>query len=350
MKIWKLVFKKYKYNKIFYLFILLFFCAFKINKNKRIINTHFIPKISIFLPIYNKAKFLKRSVGSLRFQTLKDIEIIPVNDCSEDNTLQVLNKIAMKDPRIKIVNNDKNRGLLYSRAMGILNSKGEYLMNLDPDDELQGRDNLEFLYQIANETKVDIISFGLIKKINGRISNKFFLCSDFNNIQFQPQIFNFRNKFDYLITNKLVKKELFMKAYSLFKDKIYGEKWNYGEDEIWSSLVNKYATSKICVAKVIYIYHYNNNSLMNNRYNYHYLANLINWIEMFIKILNKNEQNILINRLKSLIKIINNKNFLNIIKKNNKLKNKYIRILKNITIPHIFNNSNFYHIIVTLES
>ena len=88
---------------------------------------------------------------------------------------------------------------------------------------------------------------------------------------------------------------------------------------------------------------------MNNRYNYLYLQNLINWIEMFKKILNKHEQNILINRLKSLIKIIDNNNYLNIIKKNIKLKNKYIRILKNITIPYIFNNSNFYHIIVTLE-
>ena len=120
MKIWKLVFKKYKYNKIFYLFILLFFCAFKINKNKRIINTHFIPKISIFLPIYNKTTNLVNSIRSIQMQTLKDIEIVAINDCSKDNTLDVLINLAKNDSRIKIINNEITKGLLYSRAIGIL--------------------------------------------------------------------------------------------------------------------------------------------------------------------------------------------------------------------------------------
>ena len=70
--------------------------------------------------------------------------------------------MAKNDLRIKIINNDKNRGLLYSRAMGILNSKGEYLMNLDPDDEFKGSDNLEYLYKMAKKSKIDFISFGFI--------------------------------------------------------------------------------------------------------------------------------------------------------------------------------------------
>ncbi len=122
------------------------------------------PKISIFLPIYNKAKYINRSIGSIQMQTLKNIEIIPVNDCSEDNTLDILKKMAKNDSRIKIISNKKNEGLLYSRAMGILNSKGEYIMNLDPDDKLEGPDNLEFLYNKASQAKIDIISFGLLKE------------------------------------------------------------------------------------------------------------------------------------------------------------------------------------------
>ena len=74
--------------------------------------------------------------------------------------------MSKRDARIKIINNDRNRGLLYSRAIGILNSKGEYLMNLDPDDELAGRDNLDYLYKIVNKLKVDVISFGYIKCFN----------------------------------------------------------------------------------------------------------------------------------------------------------------------------------------
>ena len=185
-----------------------------IYKNK---NKHNLPKISIFLPIYNKAYFLERSIKSIQFQTLSDIEIIVVNDCSEDITLEVLKKMVKFDSRIKIFNNDRNRGLLYTRAMGILNSKGEYLMNLDPDDELVSRDNLKYLYNIAKKLKVDVISFGLIKQ-NNYTSSNLFLCSKFNNITFQPEIFDSNGDiFDYLITNKLIKKELFKKVYRLIK-------------------------------------------------------------------------------------------------------------------------------------
>ena len=98
--------------------------------NQEFIMNNDIPKISIFLPIYNKAKYLKRSISSIQRQSIKDIEIIAVNDCSTDNSLDILNEMMRKDQRIKIINNKKNHGLLFSRAMGILNSKGEYLMFL----------------------------------------------------------------------------------------------------------------------------------------------------------------------------------------------------------------------------
>ena len=166
------------------------------------------PKISIFLPIYNKAKYIKRSIGSIQMQTLKNIEIISVNDCSEDNTLDILKKMAKNDSRIKIINNKKNEGLLYSRAMGILNSKGEYIMNLDPDDKLEGPDNLEFLYDKASQAKIDIISFGLLmekrpKKYKNTSYQLLIKCRNYDKVIYQPNIINYGNKLgDYLITNK----------------------------------------------------------------------------------------------------------------------------------------------------
>ena len=156
--------------------------------------------------------FLKRSITSIQIQTLRNIEIIVVNDYSDDNSLEILIKIGENDSRIKIINNNQNIGLLYSRAMGIINSKGEYLMNFDPDDELARPDNLEYLYKIANKLKVDIIEFGFERK-NKKKSEKHIFCSNFNNIQFKPDIFisGIKNR-DYLIWNKIVKKELFYKS------------------------------------------------------------------------------------------------------------------------------------------
>jgi len=230
--------------KKYLLLLILILFDFKINE---IINYNkFHPKISIFLPIYNKANFLERSIRSLQIQTLSDIEIIPVNDCSQDNSLEVLKEMAKNDSRIKIINNDKNRGLLYSRAIGILNSKGEYLMNLDPDDELVAPDNLENLYKIIKKYNVDVISFGLIIKKDGQNQTKLFLCQNYKKIQFQPNILESNSKkFDYLITNKLIKRDLFKKAYIYFKEQINGDKWNYAEDEIWKKLSISYFLVKV---------------------------------------------------------------------------------------------------------
>lgn len=121
---------------ILIIFLLNFFARSDYIEQNLVNDNKSIPKISIFLPIYNKGKYLKRSIESIQIQTLKDIEIILVNDCSTDNSLEILKEIAKNDSRAKIVNNNRNHGLLYSRAMGILKSKGEYLINLDPDDEL----------------------------------------------------------------------------------------------------------------------------------------------------------------------------------------------------------------------
>ena len=96
------------------------------------------PKVSVFLPIYNKELYLNRSINSIQNQNLKEIEIVAVNDGSTDYSLKILKQLSKNDKRMKIINNDRNHGLLYSRAMGIINSSGEYLMNLDPDDKLQG--------------------------------------------------------------------------------------------------------------------------------------------------------------------------------------------------------------------
>ena len=284
------LYKLIKNKKTFILLLLiLFYKYFKISFELYIST----PKISIFLPIYNKAKYLNRSISSIQMQTLKDIEIIVVNDCSEDNTLEILKKMAKNDTRIKIVNNNKNRGLLYSRAMGIINSNGKYLMNLDPDDELESNDNLEILYHKVNKVKANVISFGFLMETNNFELIRLIKCNNYDKVIYQPNIFTYGDKLgDFLITNKMVKRSLLLKVYKLFKNKILGGKWNYGEDEIWSAFVNKYANSMICINKTIFIYYSNNDSLMNNRFNALYYINLINGIEMLMKIFNNKKTKI----------------------------------------------------------
>ena len=182
------------------------------------------------MPVYNMQKYISRALLSIQNQTLKDIEIVVVNDCSNDNSLEIIKKFAKNDSRIKIINNKKNHGLLYSRAMGIIHSSGKYLMNLDSDDELINQYDLEFLYNKTISSKADIISFELMNK-NPKITinNP---CIEFDKIIKQPRLFKsiyYKNYIlkDFLITNKLIKKEIFLRAYKLFSNYIYSnKKWN----------------------------------------------------------------------------------------------------------------------------
>ena len=286
-----------------------------------------IPKISIFLPIYNRGPYLKRSIGSIQNQTLKDIEIISINDCSTDNSLEILKEMAKNDSRIKIVNNKRNHGSLYSRAMGILKSTGEYLFNLDPDDELSDSDNLEYLYNIAKKSKVDLVYFHLLFKFD---NSSIIKCSNYHHILRQPElfesIFDLNNRLnDNVLSNKLIKREILLKAYKFFEKKINNEKWNYHEDNIWSILVNKYAKSKRCINKLIYFYYLTEYSAMLNRGNLLELKNLFFRHEMFKEIfVNKNKEKYLIaeyGELKTLIE--DNYKFNSIIKNNKEIKNNW---------------------------
>ena len=156
---------KYKNKKFFIFKIILIVLYFLFNLYQYIrlsyylINKNENPKVSIFLPIYNKEEYLIESIGSVQNQTLKNIEIIVVNDFSSDNSLKILKNLSKIDNRIKIVNNDRNRGLLYSRAMGIINCTGEYVINLDPDDKLSSPNDLEILYNKAKLFNIDTIIF-----------------------------------------------------------------------------------------------------------------------------------------------------------------------------------------------
>ena len=226
------------------------------------------PKVSVFLPIYNKEQYVIDSLKSIKNQTLKDIEIIAVNDGSTDNSLKIIKKISKTDNRIKIVNNDRNHGLLYSRSMGIINSTGEYLINLDPDDLFSSPNNLEFLYHKAKTLKVDTITFLLKQK---RRQTK----------KYNRQLYEI-NKTNYLgimrdktMTNKFIKREIIIRCYNDYKDKIFGGKWNYHEDNIWSILIHKYSKSMIFIKEYIYLYFQNKESLMHNRYNIIEMKNLI---------------------------------------------------------------------------
>jgi cellulose synthase/poly-beta-1,6-N-acetylglucosamine synthase-like glycosyltransferase len=92
------------------------------------------PIITVIVPIYNSELYIKKIIRSIQNQSMLNFEIILVNDVSTDNTLKIVEELQKEDPRIKLINNEKNKGILYSRCIGVLNAKGKYIVPLDHDD------------------------------------------------------------------------------------------------------------------------------------------------------------------------------------------------------------------------
>ena len=116
-----------------------------------------MPKISIIVPCYNAEKYLPKCLDSLINQTLKDIEIIAVNDGSTDGSLSVLKDYAKKDSRIVIIDKE-NSGPSSCRNIGIEKATGDFIQFVDSDDWIEP-ETCEVCYQKAIEHNVDMVSF-----------------------------------------------------------------------------------------------------------------------------------------------------------------------------------------------
>lgn len=116
-------------------------------------------KVSVIIPVYNVEKYLPQCIESVLLQSLKDIEIICVNDGSTDGSLKVLQKFKARDNRIVII--DKaNEGSGIARNTALAIAKGEYVYFVDSDDWLDNAGVLEKLYNKASADELDILIFG----------------------------------------------------------------------------------------------------------------------------------------------------------------------------------------------
>jgi len=113
-------------------------------------------KVSVVVPAYNAEKYLEKCLDSLVKQTLKDIEIIVVNDASTDNSYNILKKYEKKYKNIVIINNKINKGIGYNRNIGIKTAKGEYISFIDSDDYAD-KHMMEELYNRAIKEKSELV-------------------------------------------------------------------------------------------------------------------------------------------------------------------------------------------------
>lgn len=116
------------------------------------------PKISIIIPVYNAEKYIEVCLKSCLEQTFGDIEIIVVNDCTPDDSMKIIKKLADADSRIIMLANEVNKGQGAARNKGINNAKGEYVLFLDSDDCLDIH-ACQILYDCLKKYNLEVLQF-----------------------------------------------------------------------------------------------------------------------------------------------------------------------------------------------
>ena len=114
--------------------------------------------ISIIIPCYNSEKYIEECLVSVINQTYKNIEIICVDDCSEQNERAIIDRYMNVDKRIVYIRHSENRGLGGARNTGIANSHGKYIASIDSDDVMYNN-LIEKAYNATKNATVDIVAF-----------------------------------------------------------------------------------------------------------------------------------------------------------------------------------------------
>lgn len=190
------------------------------------------PKFSIIIPMYNVEQFIARAIESVANQSYENIEIICVDDCGSDRSVEIAKEFAVKDSRVKIVQNKENLKLYLARANGVKHAQGEYILNLDGDDFLH-KDTCLKCYELLKTYKnqhslacgealkrtrkyeLDFIMFNLFSQ--DKKDGEFKLREVTNKTQiisthaFEAMYFGVSEWF-YSIWNKCIKRQTYLKA------------------------------------------------------------------------------------------------------------------------------------------
>ena len=315
--------------------------------------------ISIIIPVYNAEEYIERTINSVVSQNMNEIEIIIINDGSNDNTLSIINSIAKTDKRIKVFT-QKNGGVSLARNTGIENANGDYICFLDADDVLL-ENGLQSLLKNARQNDADIsIGDTKVVKIDGRIflDKETEKVETFSKKEILKMFLKDTSSFDsYSACAKLYSKKIYSKLR-------FEEGRNSNEDRY-------YFFQAICISNVIvyqnknvYCYEKHSKSLSNSKVDRRILDNL-HFADEIAKYINQYEKwacdLAIYNKLVTYMMVYRNfyrdkdslkmyKNDLDSIR-NSIIKTKGINelgVLKKIEIFVIKHFNEFYYIIVKL--
>lgn len=220
---------------------------------------------SVIVPVYNVEKYLADCLESILSQTYSNFEVICVEDCSEDNSLQILENYVEKDNRIKSVRNKQNGGLSFSRNQGIKNAKGDYIVFVDSDDMLV-EDALQTISNTIGLDMPDIVYYDMESRNEGEWAKERIADNQLVNKKMDDRVYTGQEFFVETYCNNDVKIQAWRQALSiefLRKNQLVFYEGIYHEDNLFSVLCAIKAEKVKYVCRKLYIYRRRDNSIMS---------------------------------------------------------------------------------------
>ncbi len=215
-------------------------------------------KVSVVIPIYNVSKYIERCLLSVLNQTWQDLEIILVNDCTPDNSMEIVERVIASyscAQYIKILVHEKNRGLSAARNTGIMEATGEYLYFLDSDDYIPER-SIELLAKEAERNLSDFVIGNYEIAGNKRWAPPLSLDTGYYSGNAVILSHYIHDKWYVMAWNKLVNRVF------LQQNNLYFQEGVVHEDDLWSFKLACTANSMSVVDAVSYFYFIQSDSIM----------------------------------------------------------------------------------------
>ena len=231
------------------------------------------PQVSFITPVFNQENYLSNFIFSVQKQKLEKFELIFIDDFSEDNGTKIIKEIKEKDKRIKLITNKKNMGALYSRYIGELNAKGEFIIFIDCDDFVM-ENGIFNSYKYIKKYKIDIIQFHTLIQYKDKIIISNF-CNNYKKTIYQPYLsyvhyYNIKNKkgaeYNYALWNKLIKREIVTKTFIWIGEKFLKEKIIMHNDCIILFSLLRNANSYKYIDEIGYYYYNSNKNSASNSF------------------------------------------------------------------------------------
>ena len=218
------------------------------------------PLISIILPAYNKKNQIIKTIRSIQHQTLKNIEIIIVDDLSTENSTDVYNHLLENDNRIRVLYHLKHMGIFKTRIDGFLYSRGPYILHFNPGDLFADNFVLEDVYNLIIKYNLDSVRFAFTQykdKINNEYTTKtYFYPNEDLKIKYEKAEGNKNKKsFEYeTIFNRLIRANVISKSLDLVDSFIINAYKNIKSDIWWNVLIDNMGNGKVAINRVGYLY------------------------------------------------------------------------------------------------